>query len=96
MKYYLSGKIMGDPGYMEKFAGYEARYRNAGIRVVNPAMRERKGWAWQRYMKRGIRLLMKCGGIIMLPDWESSDGAVLEHEIACRLGFTVIYAASDK
>lgn len=96
MKYYLSGKITDDPGYMEKFAGYEARYRNAGIRVVNPATRKKKGWTWQRYMKRDIRLLMKCGGIIMLPDWKTSKGAVLEHDIACRLGFTVIYAAGEK
>ena len=96
MRYYISGKITGDPGYMEKFAGDEARYRNAGIRVVNPAMREKKGWTWLRYMKRDIRLLLKCGGIIMLPDWTTSEGAKLEHDIALRLGFSVIYAGGEK
>ena len=94
MRYYLSGKIAGDAGYREKFAGYEARYARLGLRVVNPA-RQKDGRPWAWYMRRDIRTLTRCGGIIMLPDWTESEGARLEHYLAQKLGMTIIYAAAD-
>lgn len=97
MRYYLSGKITGDAGYREKFAGYEARYARLGLRVANPARHEKKGRTWSWYMKCDIRMLTRCGGIIMLPDWKESEGARLEHHLAEKLGLTIIYApAEDK
>ena len=42
-------------------------------------------------MKADIRLLLDCDAIYMLANWELSNGATLEREIAKGLGLTVEY-----
>lgn len=36
-----------------------------------------------------------CDAIYMLPDWEKSKGAVMEHEAAQRMGLEVFYELTD-
>ena len=40
-------------------------------------------------MKKDLRKLLKCNGIILLPDWKTSEGAMLEYLVADRLGYKV-------
>lgn len=47
--------------------------------------------SWLCYMKYHIKNLMDCDVIVMLPDWEQSEGAKLEHHIASKLGFPRYY-----
>ena len=42
-------------------------------------------------MKADIKLLLDCDAIYMLPNWEVSNGATLEREIAKTLGLEIVY-----
>jgi Domain of unknown function (DUF6378)/Domain of unknown function (DUF4406) len=44
------------------------------------------------YMRLDIPQLAKCHGIVILPGWETSEGARLEIEIARHLGLDFFYA----
>lgn len=44
---------------------------------------------WEAHLKMDIKLLMDCDGIAMLPGWEKSRGAKLEHGLAVQLGIEV-------
>lgn len=94
MKVYISGKITDDPNYKQKFKNAELFLRLAGFEVVNPADQEVTGKPWNWYMRKDIKLLVKCGAIYLLQDWKESKGAKLEHYIAKKLGMK-IYTISD-
>lgn len=72
------------------FTAEAARLRRMGITVVNPACNGLPANAdWNDHMREDIRLLMDCDTIHMLPGWQKSRGATLEHQIAVALGFSV-------
>lgn len=69
--------------------------RGAGYEVVNPAeLDEQAGdvgdHEWAFYLRRDIKVLADCDGIVLLQGWEHSRGARLEHHIASELGMEVI------
>lgn len=86
---YLSGPMTGIPKYNYPFFNDVARLlRSAGFAVKNPA--ENFGGDTSRprlaYMKKDIDSLAKCQRILLLPDWESSQGSCLEAALAKELG----------
>ncbi|MDB5822199.1 MAG: hypothetical protein JWR21_903 [Herminiimonas sp.] len=101
MKVYLAGAMTGHPDLnFPAFHAAAAKLRAAGFEVVNPA--EIKGadelvaYAamtpaemsayWQKCMRADIAALVTCDAIALLPGWEKSKGATLEHRIAGELG----------
>jgi len=46
-------------------------------------------------MRRGIKALMDCDGIVLLESSFKSKGATLEHYIATGLGMKVFYSVDD-
>lgn len=60
-------------------------------RVFNPADVTAQS-SWEAFMRVDIAALVDCHVIVMLPDWQASRGARLEHHIARELGLTVIDA----
>lgn len=44
---------------------------------------------WRACMRRDLAALVTCYGIAMLPGWERSRGATLEHHNATQLGLVV-------
>ena len=44
------------------------------------------------YMRSDIAALLTCDAIHMLPGWENSRGATVEHTIATALGLPITYA----
>lgn len=78
------------------FNAIAARYRSMGVRVVNPAEMDLEAGdvghhPWHVYIRRDIKALADCTRIAMLPGWENSKGATLEHHIAHELGMQVEY-----
>ena len=69
--------------------------RHAGFTVLNPVDAEihnpdwPKPQAWDWYMRHGIRMVTRCSKMALLPGWEASDGANLEHNIAKALKFDI-------
>lgn len=85
---YLAGKISEDPNYKIKFLEKENVLVALGYQqVYNPArIEERAELGWSDYMKIGIENLMKCDEVAFLEDWRESRGAIMEYDIAKRLG----------
>lgn len=89
--WYLSGAISSDEHYREKFTNAEHVLRSLGFAVCNPVDTKAKGDKdWAYYMKKDIQKLLKCDGIMLLPDWLESRGAKLEYVIAEELGLMVL------
>ena len=63
-----------------------------GHEPVNPfKLRHKKDATWEDYMRKDIRELTKCAAIWMLPDWQDSRGARMEHRISRQLLLKIIY-----
>jgi hypothetical protein len=64
--------------------------REAGHEPVNPAQEGRvEGWGWSDYMRRGLRQMLGCEAVAVLPEWIDSRGASLEVDVARQLGMPV-------
>jgi hypothetical protein len=91
MNTYIAGPMSGYPDLNSPlFRKVAAELRAAGIDVRNPAEHDHgTNEGWQFYMRHGIRLLLDCDAILLLPGWEDSQGARLEYDIACALGMRI-------
>ena len=89
MRWYLSGKITGDDDYRIKFEKAEKLLTQKGYRVLNPIKHEKDGKSWIYYMKKDVKKLLKCDGIILLEDYKQSKGAMLEKQTAEGLGYKI-------
>lgn len=95
---YLSGPMTGLPSLNHPAFNAEAeRLRALGYFVINPAEVDLdEGATWEDYLRTDlIAMLDTCNAIVMLPGWEKSRGATLEHHVACALGFEVSYADGE-
>ena len=92
-RWYISGAVSSDPDYRAKFAYAEFQLKKRGLRVLNPVKHEKEGKKWSYYLRKDIRKLTKCQGIILLDDWVNSEGARLELAIAQGLGLDVMMFA---
>lgn len=64
--------------------------RGMGHEVVNPAeINPDHHMSWEACMRSDIAELVTCDAIMLLPGWEDSRGAKLEHHIAERLGLRI-------
>ncbi len=97
---YLSGAMTGIPEEnVPAFNAAARALRLIGYEVVNPAefdtdvdgLSERSRWV--KYLKADIKALMDCDGIVMLPGWENSKGATLEHNTAKALDMPILTLA---
>ncbi|QYC55130.1 hypothetical protein SEA_BOILGATE_50 [Mycobacterium phage Boilgate] len=91
---YIAGPMTGLADFNRPaFRVMADRLRRKGYRVVNPAELpgETLNNPWDWYMRRDLAELVKCDGIVLLPGWEQSKGARLEHHVAVTLGMTVTY-----
>jgi hypothetical protein len=92
---YLAGPMSGIEDFNRPaFHREAARLRSIGHRVDNPAENVgAPGAEWSDYMRIGIRQLIKCDTIALLPGWETSRGAQIEHRLALDLGIRAVPAA---
>jgi hypothetical protein len=90
-KIYISGKIMGDPNFKQKFLSAENDLIRAGWKdIINPTKLGEEE-TWEKYMIRDIEIIFGCTAIYMLSDWKQSRGARIEHAVAMEMNLTLIY-----
>lgn len=94
MKYYLAGPMTGVPEYnFPLFTEVASRLRAQGAEIVSPheidhgeTRETRGGLPYHTYMRAGLRRLLDCHGIILLPDWKNSVGTIAEFRVALACG----------
>lgn len=91
---YIAGPMTGLPGLnFHTFNAAAAEYRARGYVVENPVEINPDPTAeWADCMRADLTALVKCDVIVMLPGWDKSRGATLEHHVASALGLRVIFA----
>jgi hypothetical protein len=87
---YISGKISGDPLYKQKFNDAEEELINAGYIVCNPARYAPCDVEWSKAMRMVVAIMLQCGGVALLPDWEESRGAKIEERLARDTGIETL------
>ena len=88
---YISGPMSGLPRLnWPLFNRTAVRLRNLRWDVVNPvAINNDPEADWLDCIIADIRAMQGCTAICMLPGWETSFGARIEHLVAQRLGMQV-------
>lgn len=93
---YIAGPMSGLPGYnFPAFHAAAETWRAHGYEVVNPAENNDTSQSYEWYIRRAILGLLECDTIVMLPGWERSHGARMEHAIATNLGMTMLYGGGE-
>ncbi len=90
---YLSGPMTGLPEFNRpEFDKVANALRRKGHKVWSPADNFDRNVVMPRnyYMRKDIEALLECDAVAMLPDWEKSQGAILEYQIAKELGLPVL------
>lgn len=91
---YIAGKITGDDDFRVKFLAAELRLMRLGWEygcIANPVRYVPQQWPWWLCMVRCLRLLAGCSHVAMLPDWNLSRGARIEHRWARLLRKEILY-----
>lgn len=94
MTWYLAGPITGAEGWEGRFDKAAKKLRDAGLQIVSPLDLSKPREDWADNMRRCIRSMTECEGLILLEGWEDSKGARLEKEMAEGLGMTVVRFAN--
>lgn len=94
--YYLAGPMTGLPE--QNYPAFdEAKHalEEKGLRIASPhdiQFKEPNGRGslpWEVYMKAGLKMMLECDGIILLPGWVHSHGARVEFDLATKLNLDV-------
>lgn len=94
MKLYLAGPMTGYPELnFPQFHAETSRLRALGFEIVNPAEINADPTAgWLDCMRADIKQLVDCDGVALLPHWNESRGASIEHNLARDLGLRIFQA----
>ena len=87
-KIYIAGPMTGLPQFnYPAFHAAAAELRAQGMEVFNPAeITPPVCGSWGGYMRQAIAQLVQCEAIFLLTGWQGSKGAMLENDIAEKLG----------
>lgn len=89
---YIAGPMTGY--VMHNFPAFEAARCELRLRGFNAMYsgQDIKDFSkpWEFYMRIALSMLLECEYISMLPGWENSRGATIEHQIAMTLKMPII------
>lgn len=106
LKIYVSGPIAGRlNANREEFDSAAALVRMAGAEPLLPhdiypdhlgvcppsPITGSDGHTWSCHLRYDVAEMLQCDGVVMLPGWEASHGARLEHTVAAACGLPVHY-----
>lgn len=96
MKIYIAGPMTGLPELnYPAFVSLAAQLRADGHAVINPAENPVPPCgSWLGYMRMSVAQVATVDCVVMLPGWEASRGATLEHHIATQLKLYVVHHAA--
>lgn len=89
---YVAGPMTGYPEFnYPAFIAAAQALRDLGHDVLNPVDSEMyndtgKPQTWDWYMRHALRMVLDAEAVALLPGWQVSRGAQLEHEVASALG----------
>ena len=94
---YVSGPMTGIPDHnFPLFKRVTKQLRDSGYVVMCPTeINPLHDTSWLDCMRNDIKALCECDMIFLLPGWENSKGATLEHDIALRLGLKISVVSSN-
>ena len=90
---YISGPMTGVKKYnYPLFNKVAKKLRTEGFTVINPAeFFEGTGKATrEQYMRESIKAVLEVDKVVLLPDWDKSQGALLEVLVAKELGLEIV------
>ena len=89
--YYLSGPMSGYPDFnIPAFNDAAAKLRAKGLQVISPPEIDGStDKTWDQYLRQDLKALLDCHHIVLMPGWQESRGAKLEHAVAVGLGMRV-------
>ena len=84
---YLAGPMSGyDDFNRPAFDAAATFLRERDYTVLSPAeLFDHTDLSWDFYMRASIRLMLNADAVVLLPGWEKSRGAVIEHDLAYGL-----------
>lgn len=96
-KIFISGKITGDPNYIEKFAKMEAELKelDQDYIVLSPICLP-EGMEWNDYMQITLAMVKAADAVLLLPDWQESKGAKLEESFARNQQKKIFYPVTEE
>lgn len=77
------------------FAGRLAEFGEAE-QVYNPAAKIPASASWEQAMNQCLSKITAYDTVVMLPGWNVSRGAGLEHDVAIACGIHVVYFTNNK
>lgn len=105
-KIYIAGPMTGLPEHnFPAFRAAAKMLREEGWEVISPAEMQtadqmaevaRLGAAYKdsdtyrACMRRDLRVVLDCDAIWLLPGWEASSGARIEHAVAATIGLDIL------
>lgn len=92
MPIYIAGPMTGIPDFnYPAFDAVAAELRSQGAEVVCPTELHDgdTGRGYEFYLRLGLKALLDCDEVVLLPGWGDSAGARLEAQIAVALGMDV-------
>jgi hypothetical protein len=106
MRAYVSGPITGVEDHASRFQYGAAMVRQSGVIPVlpqdipadhdgpcprGPVGSGEGGHVWACHLRKDLRQMLDCDAVVMLPEWEHSHGARLEHHVAASVGIPIFY-----
>ncbi len=90
---YLAGPMSGIPDFnYPAFHAAARAIRGFGVKVANPAdnFDGDQTLPWLTYLALAIRQVTEATTVVVLPGWETSEGAGLEVYVAYKLGLKIV------